>query len=246
MPSPPQPRESRLRLPTPERPLCGGLIRAWFDEALGRSFKGRPNAVTCEMIAAETVSLLYTIADENLPLEERRGISPARIRSERLIKVFDEANNLLAALEELKPYWPEGSFDATRDGFALDEVERALHAMPVAGIRRQEPPSDRGKPRAEWLPIGRRFASLVRSELLTLGYPGKVEPADPASITAEIGARLVSFVAQDINPDTFASQMAGDRKTRAKNPTPMFPHADRMKPKPYSPVKAGRKAVPRR
>ena len=215
------------------------LVAQWFDDVLLKHLLPRPSAEARLLIAEQMNQAIWREEDAGLPHEHQRNASVSMLHSDRFQKVFDDENQLLASLEDLKLYWPDRRFDREKDGFPFDQLETALadlgvsgHVSDAARIRRAVNPKDRGRPPGGgWVGFAKPWAKMVRLALVELG--ATQQQADPTNVngfTAAIGALMVAHVAdQEITPESFAKQMAGPRPTRAKNPKPMFPHTGRLK-----------------
>jgi hypothetical protein len=198
----------------------------WFDEVLGRSFGARPSLDECQRIAEETRNIICFVGGSDDPVEKRPGTSLALIREEKLNDILEGANGLLAALDELAPYLPNGQWTRERDGFPFAELREILHSIPVSGHKRQ---LFSGRPKAKWLPFGRRFAQLVAGALGDLQFRGSSAAAKKKAV-ADIGGLMLSYVVPGIKPEnaakTFADGIRGDRPSRAKRDH--FPHRNRL------------------
>lgn len=201
------------------------LVKTWFDEALPPSFKTKPGFDVYESLADKLRKLIHRVENKGRPIEDQLDATQADILAPKFIAILEVKNELLFLLEDYMDWDSQTRTDGT---FGFSEIAEVLAKHDTPGVYREPARPARGQPPARWHEFGKLFAKWVSEALIDAGFTGDVDATNPDSATALIGASMVNYVSprrgrgKEITADTFAAEMKGNRKSRAKNPKALF------------------------
>ena len=194
-------------------------VARWFEDGL-LAYRGeKPDFEACyrlsEILRKTVNRALNTQRDE----ADQKDVQPADVHAELLMKIFDAKRELLVSIEDLFDHFPPER-DPDQDCFGFVKMANLLHEYYTPAVRRQKEKAP-GRV-ALWHSFGPTFAKWIKTELLAVGYPHKLDGTDAGNVVASIGAMMVSHVVgEEIDCTTFATVVQGKRRaTRAKNPKP--------------------------
>ena len=217
---------AKPRIADPKRQAPTAKVVGWFDNALGNDDR-KPLPLVCERLARKFQEIINR---HNNAERERAGpvdlsllkdVSSAEEINKRVRKITARAKQMLADVSELEDF--NGGY---RWGtISLEDVEEILEriiASPEASAALETQivtlPSSSRRPREAWHATGREIAPLIQKALRDVGYDERLRMEDEESVTAQVGANVISWAYNiKIEAAGFASAMKDrDRSSKTK------------------------------
>jgi len=225
------------------RDLSGQKLQQFFEDAL-RPNDPRPSPDDCEKLAHDIRIIVNRMNNAELEQEAQRRGFPVDRSLLKDISLRDEKNKLVGEIQALAHQMLRAADELEELGgyawtdFSLADVQqnvgRIAFSPDGAGYMPQRPRSSaRGRPREPWHAPGRKISRLLAAAMRTVGYGGRLHAKDAESVTAIVGAAVISWIFKsEITPEGYATGMRRrDRSRRApeKSFEERFPQVARLK-----------------
>ena len=213
------------------------LLQGWFYHASKRD-DPKPSFEACVTLAYDFMPIFnrhnnseWESRSEHVPLRMFKDLSWDELKAKKVNKFMAAVNQLSIAAEELEISLGGYTWEDGEGTIQLADIQNILGRIggPVASAK---PLKAKNRPNEEWHIVAKQIAPLVETALREAGQHTNLSPKKETSVTASVGAELISWAfTRAVTAGAFAKAMQNRNRTKPSQLTfeKRFPEITRIK-----------------